>query len=135
VPNAIGQLTRLDYNALLDDFLNRFLHQAAMKLRLDLRTTAGAADIVEWVGEQGRAKLRAFSVAANKGSGATHPADRRRWLDFIITAHKHGVKELPSDILQQWLVDELKWPETIALDLAIEYENAIELLKRYDEER
>lgn len=75
-----------------------------------------------------------FSAAANKGSAAAHPADRERWLDFVIAAHSEGAT-IPLDALQRWLIEELDWPETVAIELAGSYDNAIEVLRHYDERR
>lgn len=132
VPTNFGQLTTAEYNALLDDFFDRHLHQVLIVLNLQYTKTASRRDISDWIGPIARQKLQVFSGMANKGSGSSHPADHARWQDFIIAVHREGA-QLPSDILRRWLVEEMKWPDTVAMDLAAEYGDAIDLLKRYDE--
>lgn len=134
VPERFGQLSMAEYNDLLVDFYRARLAPAAAKLGLQLELTEARRDLGEWISGGAVRQLVAFSNLANKGTGATHPNDRQRWLDFIIRVHDEG-RRLPPEILQKWLTDELHWPESTASDLAIEFCDATELLKRYDETR
>lgn len=134
VPTAFGQLTMSEYNRLLDDFLDNYVLPIADKMKLSVEITKGSRDISDWLTSLARSKLEAFSNMANKGSGSSHPADRQRWQDFIVQAHLEKAS-LPSDVLRRWLIEELRWPETVALDLAAEFTDGIELLERYDELR
>lgn len=134
VPENFGQLTMAEYNALLVDFHRQRLAPAAQVLGLQLYLTADQRDLTDWISAGAKRQLQNFSNLANKGSGASHPLDRRRWLDFIIVVHQEGAR-LPQEVLQKWLVDELHWPDTIAADLTADFGNGIELLERYDESR
>jgi hypothetical protein len=132
VPANFGKLSRGEYNALLDDFCEKFLRPAAQVRSLVVDVTSQYRDLSDWIKKPVHEKLNCFSALANRGSGASHPCDRKRWLDFIIAAHRDGA-DLPVDVLLRWFVEELRWPESVARELASSYENAIELLKRYDE--
>jgi hypothetical protein len=134
VPEHLGQLTMAEYNALLVDFHRQRLAPAAQALGLQLNLTADQRDLTDWISAAATRQLQNFSNLANKGSGASHLLDRRRWLDFIIAVHQEGAR-LPQEVLQKWLVDELHWPETTAADLTADFGNGIELLERYDESR
>jgi len=134
VPVEYGQFSMSQYNCILDDFCILYLNSIARLLHLNLSVTSDRRDISDWLGEVAKRKLEIFSLVANKGSGATHPNDRRRWLEFIIAAHKQG-SDLPTEVLRTWLIDELNWPATIAQNLSAEYENSLELLQQYDGSR
>lgn len=49
--------------------------------------------------------LQVFSDAANKSSGGTHPADERRFFDFIIQAHREKAF-LPEHEVSESLVED-----------------------------
>ncbi|MDX0378510.1 hypothetical protein GOC56_32725 [Sinorhizobium meliloti] len=132
VPTEYGQLSRGEYNALFDDFVTRFLLPAAEIQSLQVELTGAHRDISEWLSESTKRKLSAFSSLANKSTGHSHPSDHARWIDFVIGAHVENA-DLPTDVLEEWLVNELHWPETSAMDLASDFEAAIDLLQRYDE--
>lgn len=134
VPETLGQLTMAEYNALLVDFYQTRFAPAAEKLGLQATLTDARRDLSDWISVDAVRQLRAFSNLANMGTGASHPNDRQRWLDFIIRVHGEG-NRLPPEILQKWLIDELHWPETTASELAADFEHGVDLLKRYDETR
>lgn len=134
VPEDSGQLTMREYNTLLVDFHDRCLGPAAEQLGLELIVTPDRQDLTHWISANAARKLEIFSSLANKGSAASHPMDRERWLDFIICVHEGGTS-LPQEVLQKWLIDELRWPDTTAADLASDFGEGIELLERYDDRR
>jgi hypothetical protein len=75
------------------------------------------------------ARLRHFSVAANKKTGSSHPLDQERWMDFLIASDKATVV-LDSHTLARWLVEIEGWESEQASRLAEEYEFGRELLQR-----
>lgn len=77
-------------------------------------------------------KLRRFSGAANKSTGASHPSDERRWFDFIVAVHRAGDK-LDAARLARWLHEAEGWDEDSAHKLAGNYETSLALLTHYDE--
>lgn len=134
VPTSFGQLTMSEYNSLLDDFNDTYITTIANQMGLPVELTKGTRDISDWLTPLAKRKLEIFSNSANKGSGSSHPADHQRWQDFIVQAHIDHAS-LPSDVLRRWLVEELRWPETVASDLEAEFIDGIELLQRYDDLR
>ena len=134
VPKRFGELTVSEYNQLFDSFYKRVLSQAVGDLHLDVKVSGGNQDISNWLKPDAIAKLNAFSALANRGSGSSHPADHQRWIAFILATHKEKAN-LPVNVLRRWLIEVHHWPETIAIDLVSEYENALELLVAYDAER
>ena len=78
--------------------------------------------------------FRTFLLAANKSTGLAHPSDRERWFRFLIIAYKESI-DLDSETLIRWLMEEERWPEDKAFELALNYEIGHELLNAYDHNR
>ena len=89
--------------------------------------------IEDWVSTASAQRLRSFSGGANKSTGSSHPCDKQRWYDFVVSVHKNN-DFLPASTLERWLIEEGGWGENQASELAIEYEQELGLLK-YDEGR
>ncbi len=131
VPDEIRQLSRDQYNRILQGFHDEIALPAAEGLGLEVIFTSEVATLDRWLSPEAIAKLRVFSQVANRSTGSSHPNDRDRWFDFIFTVHRQGSK-LPMDMLRRWLEEEERWHEEGASDLAREYENAREILTAYD---
>lgn len=87
-----------------------------------------APDLADWMSAEPARHLRAFSAAANRGTGGTPPSDRGRWFDFILAAHGERF-DLAVEDIEAWLLRE-GWPADDADRLAREYEFARALLAR-----
>lgn len=130
VPREYGRLTYSQYNSALNDFYELIALPviAVLSLRADL--TKSRQSLEDWASPVTADKLLAFSKCANKSTGASHPYDRERWLDFIISAHKE--KSAVGGYLDRWLIEAEHWPEDIAISLVSDFEFAIDLLDHYD---
>jgi hypothetical protein len=130
------ELSRAEYNALLEDFHRHVAAPAADgsggRIRLEL--SSETVRLEEVVPPAVVDKLRRFSASANKSSAAGHPNDLMRWVDFLTEAHRHG-DGLSPRLLRLWLVEEENWPADAASQLVSEYEFAHELLATYDRKR
>jgi hypothetical protein len=133
VPIEFGQLSKEQYNSFIDDF-SRAALPIAERLRLKTTITSSQLDVRELLGDKTFRALKAFSSAANKTTGASHPLDRRRWLSFLILQQLEGSR-LDGDILTRWFIEEEKWPDSEAFDLGNQFEFARELLRAYDQGR
>jgi len=134
IPDRARQLTIDQYNAIAEEFYEKYARPAAEALGLNHLLTPSVKEIEDWVSEETAAKLRRFSRLANKQTGSTHFLDEQRWLDFLVSAHAE-VSTLDSGTLIRWLVENEGWPEDIAYNLAVEYEFARSLLAFYDEHK
>jgi len=134
VPQQARELSKAQYNAILDEFVDRNARPAAGRLGLMIELTPDRRPITHWLSEEAARRLRSFSGAANKGTGSSHPMDFQRWAAFLIQVHREEAA-LDSGTLQRWLIEEEGWPEEKAIDLTIEFEFARDLLKAYDAER
>jgi hypothetical protein len=132
VPMEYGKLTFSEYNAVLASFLVCVVGPIVKKFGFEVSITQPSQDIDDWLSPDAASKLRLFSGAANKSSGAGHPSDERRWFDFLIAVHRSG-KDLGSDRLARWLHEVEGWDEETAGQLAGNFENALSLLTHYDE--
>ena len=131
VPARVGQLSILQYNTILQDFVERIVKLATMDGSFFFHLTPSQHSLEDWLGIDVANALRNFSYAANKSTGTSHPSDQERWFHFLIDAHRTSVALSPGD-LARWFVEVHDWPEDTAHELAIEYEFARALLQKYD---
>jgi hypothetical protein len=131
VPKKMGQLTYAQYNALLQEFDRSIAKPAASKTGFAVNVSAPRQTLEQWVSPEAAKALEAFSDAANKSTGSSHPLDQKRWLRFLILSH-HSEKKVDGDRLRRWLIEVDGWDEDHALKLVIEYEFALDLLQAYD---
>ena len=134
VPNIVpesGSLNHSEYNAVLGDFVIKVVRPVSTKLKIEIELSSARKSLTDWLTEDAARKLHVFSVSANKSSGASHPLDRQRWLNFVIAAHRAD-SSLNASTLARWLHEIEGWDEESAHVLAGEFENFIELLTLYD---
>lgn len=134
IPHSQRRLDYDQYNHVLTEFYERFVQPAAAKTGAAAELTDTQADLEQWLSPGAAEKLRRFSSCANKGTGASHPQDRERWNDFVLSAYQDRGTLDPST-LQRWLVEVENWPPEVASQLAVEYEYGRELLAFADGHR
>ncbi|GGZ32879.1 hypothetical protein [Asticcacaulis endophyticus] len=132
IPLEMGSLSFTQYNAVLMDFITRIAAPVATKFGFTISTTEPLQTIDDWLTPDAALKLRRFSGAANKSSGASHPMDQRRWFDFLVAAHRGGNSPGP-DRLARWLHEAEGWDEDSAHNLAGDFESSMALLAYYQE--
>lgn len=131
VPEEYEKLNYGQYNAILNDFLAKVLHPVAPRFNFVTEITSDRQDVNDWLSPDAAMKLRTFSKAANKSTGASHPMDQRRWFDFLIAVHRSDTI-IDSDLLGRWLQEVERWDEETAQELAGDYEASLALLQHYD---
>lgn len=129
VPLETGQLSFDQYNQVVDELHD--LVDGCELGHLQIRVSPGDVDIEDVISEQAARLLRAFCNLANKATGSAHPADRRRWLQFISEEHRDR-SMLDGNMLRRALIEQFDWPEARASQLVSEYEFGRELLKEHD---
>jgi hypothetical protein len=127
VPYQQPQLSYREYNAILEEFYERFLRPHAERAGLRVELTSTQEDLGNWLSPAVAERLRKFSLCANKSTGASHPSDRERWNDFVVAAHRDR-SSLNAWTLRRWLIEAEDWPPEVAGQLALEYEYGRELL-------
>jgi len=127
VPKIQHRLAYGQYNALLEEFYQRFVRPAADQTGTVAELTGNQADLDHWLSRPAADRLVEFSRGANRGTGSSHPSDRERWNDFVLAAHRER-SSLDASTLRRWLVEIEGWAPEVAEQLAIEYEYGRELL-------
>lgn len=133
IPRDVSELTIEEYNNILDDFYQKNILPFALSEGYLCEKSSGTTALQDIVCHQTADALIAFSSGANKETGSAHPCDKTRWYDFIISVHNNH-DQLDTYFLKRWLVEEGGWSLDKAMDLVIEYEMEIGLLKRYSGE-
>jgi hypothetical protein len=132
VPLETGSLSYSQYNTVLGDFIAHIAAPVVGKFGFTITASAPRQSLDDWISPDTAAKLRRFSGAANKSTGASHPSDERRWFDFVVAVHRAGDK-LDAERLARWLHEAEKWDEDSAHKLAGDFENYLRLLVYCDE--
>lgn len=132
VPLETGSLTFAQYNAVLEDFVACIAAPVTAQFGFTISTTEARQTLDDWLSPEAALKLKRFSGAANKSTGASHPSDQRRWFDFLVAVHCGGDKP-GADRMARWLHEVDGWDEASAHNLAGDFETAIALLAFYDE--
>lgn len=133
VPNVISpardRLSYDDYNGILFSFRDGVLEPVRRQSPITYELTGLTIDLATELPGDTYKRLRAFSALANKSTGSSHPIDRERWLDFLVSLVQSGT-DLKSSTLARWLVEEEGWDQERAWRLSEEYEFGRELLER-----
>lgn len=131
-PATQGTLTADEYNTIIWEFYERFVH-AAVEWVTGVQVRLGQAEetLTDWMSEQTAELLRSFTASATPSTGSSHPNDWERWHAFIIAAHREHAPVTTTQ-LRQWFEDEAGWGEDVVTTLIIEYEQGRALLGQYD---
>jgi hypothetical protein len=129
VPDEYGRLSWTQYNSILIEFYLKFLHPAAAEVTLPIQLSSDERSLESEYGWRGVKLLKRFSGCANKCS--THPADQRRWMDFVTYLHHHPNRDYGFGLLERWLIDD-GWAVDKTRQLITECEFALHLLSAYD---
>lgn len=126
VPTKGHSLGIENYNEILVEFTNRFARPVAEDRAVRCDMTSDWVDIAD---DLGPTAFDALVAAASFPTG-THPSDRERWINFILTA-RHQALDVDVTLLARWLEAEGFTPRR-ASDLVEEYDFALKLLDVYD---
>ena len=132
VPQESGALSIAQYNRILDEFAEILRNNLPANGELAMNTTTDDFTITNLISPKAEELLKRFSGCANKSTGSAHPRDFQRWAAFLVRLHREG-SDLPVDILERWLTEELNWAPDMANKLVLEYEFALGLLRIYDD--
>jgi hypothetical protein len=134
VPTKLSSFDYATYNALIQEFVELVATPASRELEFKIQLSKQQQSIEDWFSPSTAQALQSFSRLANRSTGASHPLDQRRWMDFLVAAHAERSKA-DSEFLYRWLHEVERWPEDTAHELLNDYDFALGLLTRYDESR
>lgn len=132
VPEELTQLSYDQYNGILQEFTRRFVSPAAKATGVHFELSDSEKSIVEWLPPAAIEALRRFYGCANISTGIAHPNDEKRWNEFIVIAHKIGVR-IDGFTFKRVLIEDEGWQEEIADKLSSDFERSISLLNFYDQ--
>jgi len=127
IPHTQHRLEYDQYNAIVEEFCERFVRPSASRMGVAVELTDTQVDLEHWLSHEAAEKLRLFSSAANKSTGSSHPSDSERWMDFLVAAHREQSR-LDSSTLCRWLTGIEGFAPEIADNLAIKYQFGRDLL-------
>jgi hypothetical protein len=128
VPKDLNKLSKDQYNAILVSIYN-LLRPICENFKVEITISTDDQSIEDWLTESSSKKLKSFSILANKSTGSGHPSDEERWFSFIVSVHINNDK-ISTTRLSNWLMEQ-GWHEDTALQLIIEFEQGLSLLKYY----
>jgi hypothetical protein len=122
-----------EYNSILIEFFLKFLHEPASEAGLFVELSPDERTIENTLGSRAMELLRRFSNCANKSS--SHPADERRWIEFLIYLHLQPRAHRSYDdvLVGKWLSDD-GWREDKVERFTSELEFAGEMLRVLEKE-
>ena len=126
LPRDKTELSLQEYNQIVQSFYQSCVQPFEAAYRLKITLTSADADFAGTLGPRTFEMLKRFSSLANKSTGASHPLDRQRWLEFIAASIKNH-DDIDTELLFQWLVEEEQWAPQEASRLSREYGLAVDL--------
>lgn len=132
VPTQPGILNFEEYNAILELFYKECI-LPNINDKYTIKYNTAGLDVQKIAGNATFEKMNAWEASCNHSTGNTHPADFKKWAEFVVTAHKANSK-LSSSLFSRWLIEEKGWNEEFDLThkLVLEYEYSRDLLEEYD---
>lgn len=131
VPAAqtVRRIEMHEYNAILGAVVP-LLEPYAAEAGLSIEELPGETDLSSWLTDDAIAKLRGYSVLANRS--IPHPLDRERWREFICQVFRDR-SNLSTEILKRYMSEELGWTNDQAYEHAVDFQQGMALLKHYSE--
>lgn len=122
------------YNSILKSFYNDFIKPKIKTDKIKTYLSNEELTINELANEATAKKLITWEASCNPSTGISHPYDRERWFDFIITAIETKSQLSPED-LERWLIEEQNWlgdtEDALVYEIVEKYEYSIDLLNYY----
>ncbi len=131
VPNIVpldkSQLTIQEYNQTLDSFVTDVLSANQYDGNFEIVLSDDEITLQNEIDEESYKKFKSFSNLLVNFGGITHPRDKERWMDFIISTYDMNID---SSLLTISLINE-GFTHEYADKLVEEYEFGSALLKKY----
>lgn len=120
IPLDRSELTDAEYNEAQREF-EKLVQGAAFPAYI----TGETPKLV--LGPKSEEALQKFCAFANPSTGSAHPLDLKRWVAFLVSAHRERCIPDPT-AFSQWLSEVQGWTEGVSNSLASELEFARSLL-------
>ena len=117
-------------NAILAEFYLKFLNPVASEAGLAMELSPDEQSLEGVFGWQASELLKSFSRCANKSR--THPADLRRWMEFLVHLYSQPNRKYDLDLLATWLLED-GWSVEKTNKLVSQCEFERDLLRVHDQ--
>jgi hypothetical protein len=133
VPLSKNKLSYDEYNEILIKFFEivLFVLKTTDMENTKAEITKSNIELDDLISDESKNLFISFSNNANKSTGNSHPQDKKRWFDFILSIYIKKEKLEPEE-LEKFLIED-EWSEDSAINLAIDFEYSLALLAYYDE--
>ena len=127
--NSTFRIETEDYNRIIDEFYNKIITPVIDK-KYDVEVTAGDYTLQELIPQSYRSLEQWVHCPGAPNAPFSHQLDLERWFNFLCQLIRND-ETLGVDQLEQWLREEVKWPEEIIEETLLKYEEEIDLLDYY----
>lgn len=117
------------YNIIVDAFYEKIVRPVIGE-RFEVNVTSGTYILQEIIPNSYDALVKWTKSPGAPHAPFSHQFDLERWFEFLCQLINNG-ETLTSGQLEQWLIEELKWPEEIIDETILKYEEEIDLLDYY----
>lgn len=118
-----------NYNRIIDEFYRRIV-LPTIGDRYEIEITSGDYILQEIIPDSFDALNKWIHCPGAPNAPFSHQLDLERWFEFLCQMIRNG-EELESGKLEQWLREEIKWPDDIIDETILKYEEEIDLLDYY----
>lgn len=128
----VPSLGILPYNSLLGIFMEQVVCPAALHSYASggWIFTSQERHAVDYMENECAGLFEIFAGSANKYSAASHPSDQQCWFEFIVScSRQQGDKVASAETIRRLLLEDYSWEYNSAVQLALEYEFGLSLLK------
>lgn len=127
-PREAGHLTVQQHNSVLEALWEEHLGPACEKASARAALTSAERQVQQMIPAELAKYLKGYLDSANWGDSGRHPADEKRWMQFIIMLLDY---DLAGDELAELLSEDYRVPEKWARRLARELDFGRGLLNLY----
>lgn len=118
-----------DYNAIIDEFYSKIVKPVVGE-RHKVIVTSGNYTLEDIIPQSFPALVKWTKSPGAPHAPFSHQFDLERWFEFLCQMVRND-ETLESGKLEQWLREELSWPEDIIEETILKYEEEIDLLDYY----
>lgn len=118
-----------DYNRIIDEFYNKIV-LPTISDRHRIEITSGDYSLQEIIPKSFSALSRWVHCPGAPNAPFSHQLDLTYWFEFLCQMTWNDEK-MDSGKLEQWLREEIKWPEDVVEKTILKYEEEIDLLAYY----
>lgn len=118
------------YNAIIDEFYSKIV-RPIIRERYIVEITSGEYSLQEIIPNSFNALVRWTKSPGAPNAPFSHQFDLERWFEFLSQMTRNH-ETMESGQLEQWLREELKWPENVIEETILKYEEEIDLLDYYE---